>query len=45
MTELNLCRLYHCRPSELKQENALTVLRHMEIIDCEEKVRRSREGS
>ena len=39
LTELYLCReVYHCRPSELGEEDAETVLFHIELINVERKV-------
>jgi hypothetical protein len=35
MVELNLCRLYRCRPSDLGQEDWGVIRQHMTIMEAE----------
>jgi|GEM_PF-1852711 len=41
--EFKLCQLYHCLPSELAEENLLTILRHMVCLQAEAQVRKLEE--
>ena len=41
--ELVLCRdVYHCRPSELREENFEDIMEHLACLDIEAKVRNSK---
>lgn len=43
---LQLCRdVYHCRPSELEQEDAAVVRVHLALLSTEARVRRFEGGS
>lgn len=44
-TELQLCRdVYHCRPSELAEEDAAVVRVHLALLTAESRVRRFESG-
>ncbi len=36
--ELQLCQLYHCRPSELEDEDWATVSLHVQLMDAKNEV-------
>lgn len=40
--ELTLCREYHCLPSALRRERAIDLLRTLDMLNVEAKVRKAR---
>jgi hypothetical protein len=36
---MKMCQFYHCLPSQLAQEDAHTILLHMEMLNIEERAK------
>ena len=42
--ELQLCREFHCLPSQLRQENIVDVYKILDMLDVEARVKNKRNG-